>query len=158
VKKISFTLDTVDNAIKEVKTYKKEFLEKVDRFVKALTERGEEIAVTQIIALDAVYTGELASSIESIMYVEQHKGVIFTNCPWAAFVEFGTGVVGADSPHPTKPWAYDINNHGDKGWVYFDETAGQFRWTAGMPSRPFMYNTLQDLAKEAVTIAKGVFS
>ena len=158
MKKIRFTLDTVDNAIREVKAYRKEFEQKVTRFINTLTEHGAEIAVKQIVSLGAVYSGELASSIQTIMYVEENKGVIFTDCPYAIYVEIGTGVVGADSPHPIKPWAYDINNHGDKGWVYFDETAGQFRWTKGLPSRPFMFNTIQELAKEAVNIAKEVFA
>jgi len=61
------------------------------------------------------------------------------------YVEFGTGIVGQQSPHPAPlfmggDWAYDINDHGDAGWVYYDE-AGAKRWTKGAKAKPVLYNT-----------------
>lgn len=54
----------------------------------------------------------------------------------AIFVEYGTGIVGKNSPHPV-PWEYDINEHGDKGWVYQDEDG--WHWTKGMASKPYFW-------------------
>lgn len=61
---------------------------------------------------------------------------------YAMYVEYGTGIVGSEHPHPSPeiPWAYDINNHGDDGWQYIGKD-GKLHWTKGQPSRPFMYNT-----------------
>lgn len=82
---------------------------------------------------------------------------------YAAFIEYGTGVRGKNSPHPAPPsdWIYDTNEHGEKGWWYptdkqppdgqpkrYDELTGQwYAWTKGMGSRPFMYNTAKDIEK-----------
>lgn len=55
------------------------------------------------------------------------------------FVEYGTGIVGAWTPHPEDPWQYDVNNHGYDGWLYIGEDK-RLHWTAGMPSRPFFYD------------------
>lgn len=73
----------------------------------------------------------------------------------AMFVEYGTGIVGETSVAHPKPngWIYDINEYGDKGWWYpttesdpnpykwRNEFGSLYAWTAGMPSRPFMYDT-----------------
>lgn len=37
------------------------------------------------------------------------------------YLEFGTGIVGANKPHPEASkygWKYDINKHGDSGWTF----------------------------------------
>lgn len=156
MKKITITLDpsSVEDAIKEIKAYRDEFNRKLVAFAKAIAERGVEIAKLQIVELGAFDSGTLAGSIA--MRIEGNKGIIFTNCPWAAYVEIGTGIVGSANPHPTMPWAYNVNNH-EKGWVYYDERRGQFRFTSGMPSRPFMYLTAQQLQREAGEIAKQFF-
>ena len=45
-----------------------------------------------------------------------------------------------------------------EGWWYYDEKQGRKRWTKGMPSRPFMYETARDLERKVVEIAREVFS
>ena len=85
---------------------------------------------------------------------------IYTACPWAKFVEFGTGIVGSENSHPDTSivgWKYDTNNHGEKGWHYFKD--GAWHWTQGMPSRPFMYNTASELRSmnTIADIAREVF-
>lgn len=160
-KVITTTLDTkeVGRAIRELKAYKKEFEQKALKFMEQLITSGVEITKAEIVSLGAFDTGVLHESIQgTLMYTNgKGKGLIFTDCPWAAFVELGTGVVGSNKPHPTVPWAYDINSHGADGWVYYDETLQQFRWTKGMPSRPFMYNAALEIERRIPEIAKGVF-
>ena len=155
---IRFTLDEIDRAIKDIKKFKAEFLEKCNRLVKALTEEGAEIARIKVVALDAVYTGELKNSIEGYYSPTTNVGIIKAGTYYAAYVEFGTGVVGSQSPHPNpQGWQYDVNQHGDEGWVYYDDESGKFRWTKGFKSRPFMYNTARQLEKECKKIAVEVF-
>ena len=157
---IKFKLNTrdIDRAIKELNQFKAEFLEKCNRLIEVLTDRGAEIAKLEVAALDAVYTGELMNSIEGYYSSESNVGIIKAGAYYAAYVEFGTGVVGKGSPHPNpQGWQYDVNDHGDSGWVYYDDGSGQFRWTRGFKSRPFMYNTARQLERECRKIAEEVF-
>jgi len=167
--KITLKWGEIDKAVKQLEEYKKTLPSKIEKLVKRLVDSGVDIAKAQIRLLDAVDTAELVNSIDGMMYVKGNKGVVFTDCPYAAFVEFGTGVVGKNNPHPTLPWAYDINNHGEGGWFYpTDESDpnphkhlynGQWwGWTKGMPSRPFMYNTSVELRNKLEAIAKEVFA
>lgn len=157
---IRFTLDEVeiDRAIREVEAYKRRFLAKCENLVKELAAQGAEIARVQVAQLDAIYTGDLQNSIGDYFSPKTGVGIIRADAYYAIYVEFGTGVVGSQSPHPApQGWQYDINNHGDEGWVYYDEKAMKWRWTKGFKSRPFMYNTARELEKECVRIAKEVF-
>ena len=156
--KITCSLGSIDKAIKELEEYEKSLKEKVIKLVEALTEQGAVKARIFIAELGAVGFGELFGSIQAVMYREGNKGVIFTDCSYAAYVEFGTGIVGAISPHPTMPWAYDVNGHGEDGWHYYDERSGQWRWTKGKESRPFMYLAARELRDELVKFARGFFN
>jgi HK97 gp10 family phage protein len=157
---IRFTLDEteIDKAIQKVKSYKTTFLNKCGKLVEVLTQEGAEIAKVQVAQLDAVYTGELMNSIDGYFDSTTGVGIIRADAYYAIYVEFGTGVVGKQSPHPNpNGWQYDVNNHGDKGWVYYDDENDKFRWTKGFKSRPFMYNTARQLEKECARIAREVF-
>lgn len=157
---IRFTLDRkeIDRAIRELKQFKTEFLKKCNQLVQELTELGVDIAKVEVTQLDAVYTGELRNSIEGYFSPTTGVGIIKAGAYYAVYVEFGTGVVGKGSPHPNPDgYQYDVNEHGDEGWVYYDDDSGQFRWTKGFKSRPFMYNTARQLEKECKKIATEVF-
>ena len=155
---IKFKLDEIDYAIRKVEQFKTQFLDKCERLVKALTDEGVEIAKMQIKQLDAIDTGKLLSGIDGYFDIKSGVGIIKADTPYAIYVEFGTGVVGSQSPHPNpNGYRYDINAHGDKGWVYYDDGSGEFRWTKGFKSRPFMYNTARQLEKECAKISVEVF-
>lgn len=157
---IRFTLDRkeIDRAIKELKQFKTEFLKKCNQLVQELTEHGVDVAKVEVTQLDAVYTGELRNSIEGYFSPTTGVGIIKAGAYYAVYVEFGTGVVGSRSAHPNpQGYQYDVNSHGDEGWVYYDDDSGQFRWTKGFKSRPFMYNTARQLEKDCKKIAEEVF-
>ena len=157
---IRFSLDTkdIDRAIKELKLFKKVFLEKCNRLIQELTDLGVDIAKVEVTQLDAVYTGELRNSIEGYYSPSTNVGIIKAGAYYAVYVEFGTGVVGSQSPHPNpQGYTYDVNAHSDEGWVYYDDDSGNFRWTKGFKSRPFMYNTARQLEKECEKISREVF-
>ena len=157
---IRFSLDNKDinRAIKELKQFKKEFLNKCNQLVKELTDYGVDVAKVEVTQLDAVYSGELRNSIEGYYSPTYNVGIIKAGAVYAVYVEFGTGVVGSQSPHPNpQGYTYDINSHGDEGWVYFNDDIGDFRWTKGFKSRPFMYNTARQLEKDCEKIAREVF-
>lgn len=157
----SLSVSEIRKAQKALQDYQKDLTKKCEEFVRKLAEKGVEIAKIKITDYDAIYTGELLASINSEQGAVIQNGatwIIYTNCPWAKFVEFGTGVVGEHSPHPNISivgWKYDVNEHGEKGWFYFRD--GEWHWTKGMPSRPFFYETAMDLRKEVVKTAREVF-
>lgn len=159
-KKIRFSLSEKDinRAIREVEQYKAELEVKISRLIEALTDYGVEIAKVQVRQLGAWYTGELEANITGYFDPDLGIGVIKADCPYAVYVEFGTGIVGQGNPHPApEGWKYDINEHGEKGWVYYNERDGKWHWTKGMASRPFMYNTAKELERIAGDRARVVF-
>ena len=159
-KKITLKLDSksIKEAIKQVNDYKKSFNRKVENLVETLVDEGIEIAKMQIREMGVSYTGELEESITGYFSPSLGVGIIKTDCPYAIFVEFGTGIVGKGSPHPApEGWRYDVNAHGERGWVYFNERDQKWHWTKGMKSRPFMYNTVKELERMAGDKAKVVF-
>ena len=148
---MKLTTRSIEDAIREVKEYKRKLNDRVKALIRELADKGVEIAKAQVRELGAVYTGQLEESITGFFDEETGLGIIRTDCPYAIYVEFGTGVVGERNPHPEpiEGWQYDVNEHGDKGWWYFNERDQKWHWTKGMVSRPFMYNTLQLLRAEA---------
>lgn len=143
--KIRLTSESIDKAIAEVKAYRDHIVEATQRLGQALVDEGVEIARMKITAMDAIETGELLGSIEG--FFDGKHGYIKTDSRHAAFVEYGTGIVGAtNSSIEPKPsgWQHDANNHGDLGWFYQNG-----RWTKGMPPRPFMWETWLELCNTA---------
>lgn len=160
-KTISFTLDTasIGRAIKELEQYRKDLQAACQELARRLTEEGVVVAKMYVAAYPAVDTGELMNSIDGYYSPNLHAGFVRANAWYAVFVEYGTGVRGSDNPHPAPVgWEYDVNHHGDDGWVYKSERDGKFHWTKGMPSRPFMYDTFRELERKAETVAREVFS
>jgi len=165
-RKITFGLSVseINNAIQELRKYQSEITYKCRKLAERLAEEGVYIARVKIAEYDAIYTGELLESIKHEyggVIQDGAKWIIYTGCPWAPFVEFGTGIVGSQNPHPDTSlanWKYDINEHGEAGWWYFNERDGKWHWTKGMPSRPFLYETGQELRKVIQKVAKEVFS
>lgn len=67
----------------------------------------------------------------------------------AEAVEYGVGImgVGTGMTASENDYQYDVNSHGDKGWVYQDDN-GKFVWTKGYEGRNVYYYTyLEIIAK-----------
>ena len=158
---VSLSEKSFRDASKEILKHKKEIITKCRTFAERLAERGVEIAQMKIQSHNAVYTGELLASIQKTPGMVLQYGstyIVYTDCPWAKYVEFGTGITGSHNPHPNTSvsgWKYDVNEHEESGWFYYRD--GEWHWTKGMPSRPFMYETDLELILEISKIAKEVF-
>lgn len=86
-------------------------------------------------------------------YAPSHTGQIFTsksgnimkvytNDPVLIFQEYGTGIIGSRNSHPLavlSGWKYDINAHGESGWLYKDNS-DSWRWTKGLTAKMGFYN------------------
>lgn len=183
---MDLSASSINNAIKQVKEVQAELQRKCLDLVRELATKGMEIAKMQVVSLDAVDTGDLERSIEALFFPEKRCGYVVAGVPYAVYVEYGTGVVGAATPHPGIGEGADgtvVSQHGrsshahlgygqtfagtadgstkstdsNLGWVYMDRH-GLFHWTRGYPSRPFMYNTLKMLEELAPDMAGDLFA
>lgn len=172
-KKLSATLSvkSIRNLQKELERYKEDLVNKAAQLAKRLSEIGVDIAQVQIADLDAIFTGELIASIHSEYKDSTKYGAIFAvvaDSRHAAFVCFGTGWRGKNTPYPYPlpdgvSWDYNtgktIRYNSKKGtyyWFYLGKD-GKWHYTEGMPARPFLHNTSLELQKKVVEIAREVF-
>lgn len=166
--KVRLSAEGVKQAVQELREYQAKVQAAASAIVAALASAGEEFAVAAV--LPFAETGQLASSIKAEAI--GNVGFVKCSCGYAVYVEFGTGIKGAGSPHPDTAilgWKYDINRHGELGWWYPTDNADPnpykytakngttYAWTRGMPSRPFMYETAQMLRASVVPVARSVF-
>lgn len=166
---VTLSLDGIEKAIKELNDYAREVEQKTKLLVSNLTDLGADIARVKIVSLGAIYSGELLSSVSGYFSPLLNAGFVRVTNDHAAFVEFGTGVKGQASPHTNgeylskAAWKYAVGGKifttqdGRVGWIYPTDDGG-FRFTEGMESRPFMYQTALELQREFPRIAQEVFS
>lgn len=68
----------------------------------------------------------------------------------AKAVEYGTSIVGASSEASgiaaKNGWEYDVNQHGDKGWIY--EKDGKLYWSRGFEGRLIYYKTANKIGDD----------
>ena len=156
------SLSSVKEAEKKIRDYQKTLETKTAEYLQRLTDVG----LLRAVDLVPIYHGGAVNSITG--YVEDNKGIIRAG-GYCAFIEFGTGVKGEGSPHPSAEymaamkWAYNVGTtifttkDGRTGW-FFPADDGTWKFTEGMPSRPFMYETALYLKSEYKRIAKEIFN
>ena len=168
--KTDLSVSGIEKLKKEIINYRDNTLQqKVNLLAERLADKGVDIARANVSKLDAIFTGELLSSIHK-RQVSSGKGTavffVVTDSDHAAFVEFGTGQMGQEMPYPYPlpegvTWDYNTGktifevSPGQYGWFY--ERDGQWYFTQGMPSRPFMYETTMELYEMVVQTARDVF-
>ena len=170
-----FKTDLSVNGIEQLKNdllnYKNvELQKKLNLLVKRLAEKGVMIAQANVARLDAIFTGELLSSIKAVNGGGTNGTAIFyvaADSEHAVFVEFGTGQLGAEGAYPY-PFPEGLDWEYGSGKTIFEISPGQYGWfypkngkwyfTQGMPSRPFMFETALELQKLILKTAKEVFA
>lgn len=162
--KIRLQLDTdsIDSAIKEVKTYQNRLKMMYDIMCRKLIAEGVQFAKDQVKMYQAVDTWNLHDSIEGFYDPVTGIGIIKCyavdneyNFNYAQIVEFGSGVgpSGGGEGHTShiagEGWQRDIHHYGTNGWWY-----GDGHWTMGQEPRPFMYETYMELIERSRGLAK----
>lgn len=170
MKTIHVELDpnSIKKAIKELEKYKNDIQKKTRVLVQRLTDLGANVVRVKIVKMGAYYSGELLSGVDGYYSPNLNAGFIKVSSDHVAFVEFGTGVVGAANSHKNgeylakAAWGYAsgpkifTTKDGRVGWIYPTDDGG-YRFTEGMKSRPFMYETALELQRKFPQIVKKVF-
>ncbi len=135
----------------------------INNGIDELARRGEEFAKSRMLAYGI--TGELYQNLKATRTKEGFQIGTYAGNNWgfdySMYVEFGTGLVGSQSPHPKagmEGWVYNTEHIDSKGrissgWVYPSRpddpntnkwvgSDGQlYAFTKGQASKPFMYDT-----------------
>lgn len=155
--KVRLNDESISQAISSLKEYQSLMKTKQAKLMEEIGVRGSGVMFDEIAKYRMPCSK--ANLIKWIDYTSTGTSTrILNRCGYAMFVEFGTGIKGARSPHPhdTVGYRYDVNNHGEEGWNYFDEDG--WHWTMGMQARPFAHETYEALRPEIVNIATKVFN
>lgn len=165
VVEVNLTESGIKQAIADIEVFQKDLEAKIDEFTEKMAEKGVEFAKIQILHYGAYMTGELYNSIDlkrGDVIPHGSCWIVYTDCPHAKYVEFGTGPVGAGKapwvkggrlqgmypPHPSGTGKYR-----DTGWFWSNA------YVTGLPSRPFMWDTEKYLELNSTIreVAKEVF-
>jgi hypothetical protein len=143
---IKLSLTSLNAYIKKLELKKQQIINATQNIATRIAEEAGKETYKSVKVIPAEMQGETA-----IAYVRStDAGEIFA--------EFGTGIVGSQNPHVDEAlsksgWKYDVNKHGEKGWVY-PRKDGSFAWTKGQPSQKRFYLASQRAKEKAPSIAK----
>lgn len=152
---------SINQAIREIKDYKKWFLKKTKELTEAIAILGAKEAAHWFGT--AMYDGDNDVTID-VKPTESSKGwTITANGQAVAFIEFGSGVyhnTAEPYPSPRPPGIVGIGEYGQgkgkrQGWIYFD--GGEKVFTRGNPASMPMYRASESMKKDLVKVAREVF-
>lgn len=143
---IHLSLSSLDEYIKELKMKKQQILTATQNIATRIAEEAGKETYKSVEIIPAEMKGTTA-----IAYARSSDA----GC---AFAEFGTGIVGSQHPHVDEAlsksgWKYDVNKHGEKGWVY-PKKDGSFAWTKGQVAQKKFYKAGQRAREKVSEIAK----
>ena len=163
---LELTDESLDEAIRKVEQYSKDFKDKTARFTDEVASRVKTSAVDKLAGHI-----ETAETIQSVKV--QHRFGSYTARVLAGgaaiWLEFGTGVVANSVgvgafPHPkaAELGMMGIGTYGEghgadpDGWWYYDET-GRRRHTYGIPATMFMYHSAMEVRDMIPGIARRIY-
>ena len=143
-------------------------VESINGWIKELeklkNKQLSNIALRTVDRLATEMTKDVYPNTEKIpAKIEGNKavsGIQNKESKWA-YKEYGTGIVGSQNPHVAEAlqqagWKYDVNNHGEKGWIY-PVGNGEYRWTKGQPATKKFYQALNKAEELFPEIAREEF-
>jgi hypothetical protein len=161
----------IDQAIKEIKAYKQQMLDKMDEFRQRL---ADEIAKEAEIGFNASTVDDIVKGSASPHKAEVsvsvadngNVSVVVANGEDAVWCEFGAGVYhngsAGSSPNPFGAQngltigSYGQGKGAQTAWGYYDEN-GEVVITRGTPATMPMYRACVSVASRAINIAREVF-
>lgn len=167
---IDLSIRSIDEAIRQLRTYQSSLDSKRDRFVRAFADRIAEYAnagFSSAVVNDIVNVGMRPASVSvSVDPVTDGVTAVIATGEDAVWVEFGAGVhhnssVGS-SLHPNGvELGFTIGSYGKgkgkgKTWGYYDN--GALVLTHGTPAQMPLYNAVLSASNDIEQIAREVFS
>lgn len=159
---VSLSIRSIDAAIQTLQDEKKRITQKTLELIEAMCKEGEDFAIN---ALGHIDRGDTINSITG--YRQGNKGIVQAG-GHAIWIEFGTGAKGLDNDHPSGEylnavdWQYCtgetifFTEDGRVGW-YYPADDGTYRFTEGLASQHFMFDTARHLEQIFKSKAKEVF-
>jgi len=161
--RISLSKDSIEAGVRSLDEYRSGLKTKCDELCRRLGNLGIETAVSIV----PIETGTLKNSISLVKHGDANY-IVLADAENAAFVEFGTGVIGQgtygfDLPvsweylqdPPQSPWAHDPSDIST--WYYVDES-GRVRSTRGQVGVGYMGAAAAEVYSKIASIAREVFS
>ena len=169
MKKITFSLsqDSIKRAIKEVKQYKQDFIDKNALFVQRLAELGIPIIDSNIASAKGDSDKEHNTYIKLNSFGGYSRADLIVEGQDILFIEFGAGAhyngPAGSSPHPKgSQFGYTIGSYG-KGqgkndfWFYQADT-GESVMSHGTQATMPVYKASVEIQQKIREIAREVFS
>jgi len=151
---LELSVEGMEKGIKILKDYKKKLERAKIKILNRLADKFIEVAQQNV----PIQTGQLAASINKTQ-IQKDVIEVYTDNFYSKFVEFGTGVIGNNKPHPDTSsinWKYDVNKHGEKGWKY-QTPDGLWHWTKGQEAKEYWYKAYQFVDSHFMEIAEQVY-
>lgn len=172
---------SIDNAIKELLSYKKWLKDSAQRLIEELTKIGLDVSRARF--KDAHYAGTNDVSVFLEDRGEMQIAIVAIGTA-TLFIEFGTGIVYPDD-HPEKPagiaargtygqgkgsqktWGFNGEDTGDRGWYATTHVKGEKQpveklphvvLTHGNEANMCMYKTKGELRDKIEEIARRCFN
>ena len=151
----------IQQAIDDLKAYKKKLIERSKLVIDVIAQRFDEILSEQA-PIQGLWTYETADSERGYSVVFKFKGE-------TEFIEFGTGIVGKENHDGANmEWAEKLPppytgyesghmiNPITHTWRYWEN--GRWVVTKGQIANPFIYRSVQQLMEESAEIVRKVIN
>lgn len=141
---MSSSIEGINNLMKELESLGKDS----KKMLKKSMEKQIKFVQGEAKTMCPVYSGQLRNSITTNVE-ETDSGIVATcstNCEYAPYVCFGTGVVGQSSNGQSGAPKYTgALSYAQYTWSYYDEDEGKW-WinVKGQPAQPFLYPALKN--------------
>ena len=162
---------SINEAIKQVKAYKKRIAEKEAEMVRRIAELGWAVATVRFDIAEYAGTNDVQCRFES----DGSTATIYAEGQAVGFIEFGTGVRHAEYPQdkdytPPKHGTYGKGLGANPGWWdYYGDPGNKGHLittksgktkvrTSGNEPAMAMYEAINSMAEQIVDIAREVWS
>lgn len=158
--KVNLSVKEIEGLIKEIKKYREKVSKSAPNIVNKLTKEAEKKIETNLLSVTNP-DGNTDASVGNYQF--GNTGFAYLSGSQSAYIEFGTGVTGNNSPHPLATengWNYAsgekifTTKNGKTGWIYKDSLSGKWMFTEGIAAQKPVYNAAQELRNEILNVAR----
>ena len=158
---ISLGVKEINGLIRELERYNRKLDKAANRIVRELALEAKNdmtVALASIVDKD----GNVRASVRGKSY--ENPATISLTGDQAAYLEFGTGIIGALNSHDLAAevgWQYGAGSHyrtfknGMVGWVYYDNSRRHYRVTRGIPAQNIVFNAARNTRYRIKDVVKG---